>query len=55
MSDVGAIGVILSNYREMLKHMHKKYHIREYEYGILLIDLIIKDIEKQGIDLNLGE
>ena len=51
MSDVGAIGVILEDYREMLECMNNKNPTPEYEYGIKLLDLIVKDILKQGIDL----
>jgi hypothetical protein len=51
MSDVGAIGLILKDYREMLVCMNNKVPTSEYEYGIHLLDLIIKDIKAQGIDL----
>ena len=53
MGDVGVIGVILSDYREMLVSMNNRNPTVEYEYGIQLIDLIIRDIAKQGIDLCL--
>lgn len=52
MSDVGAIGVILADYREMLESMNNKNPTPEYEYGIHLLDLIVKDIKEEGIDID---
>lgn len=50
MGDVGAIGVILEDYREMLVSMNNRNPTPEYEYGIKLLDLIFRDIKNQGID-----
>jgi len=51
VSDVGAIGLILEDYREMLESMNNKNPTPEYEYGIQLLDLIFKDIADKGIVL----
>lgn len=53
MSDVGAIGVILSDCIVLLEEMNNREPASEYEYGVQLIKHIISEIERQGIDLCL--
>lgn len=55
MSDAGAIGLILSSNIQLLQEINKTIPTCEYEYGIRLIKHIIKEIEKQGIDLMIDE
>lgn len=55
MSDAGAIGLILSSHIQILQEINKTTPTCEYEYGIRLIKHLIKEIEKQGIDLMIDE
>lgn len=54
MGDAGAIGVILSDCKILLEEMNNREPASEYEYGIQLINYIIDEIEKQGIDLDMN-
>ena len=51
MSDIGAIGVILFDCKVLMEELNNYHPSSEYEYGIQLINHIIDEIEKQGIDL----